>query len=86
MVKAEVRHVLEVDHLIDIHLDLRDHTRNLQVLSQKFDLAYFDCSKMKSDNFCGLLSPPRENSSSKMSNGLQQKYQLGKVDGQFQSY
>jgi len=113
-------------------------------LSQKFDLVYFDCSKMKSDNFCiaeydtseqaamtvrylqsspfprygpasplqvtfslpniagkvllksfqtfyeqfqqyrdekgkqkgGLLSPPRENNSSKMSNGLQQKYQL----------
>ena len=32
-VKAEVLHVLEVDHLIDIHLVLRDHTRNRQVLA-----------------------------------------------------
>ena len=34
MVKAEVLHVLEVDHLIDIHLDLRDHTKSLQVLAE----------------------------------------------------
>ena len=31
MVKVEVHRELEVDHLIDIHLVPRDHTRNLQV-------------------------------------------------------
>ena len=32
MVKVEVHHVQEVDHLIDIHLDRSDHTKNLLVL------------------------------------------------------
>jgi len=31
MVKVEVHRELEVDHLIDIHLVPRDHTRSLQV-------------------------------------------------------
>ena len=34
MEKVEVHHEQEVDHLIDIHLDRSDHTRNLLVLAE----------------------------------------------------